>query len=146
MNELEKRIIATNDWGLMAILHEGLIDNFKESIQAIEEEKYEDLKIYNNSSRDILAELIVIFKDETGIEEISQNFREIYLYVNKLITEGENKRDEKYFKDSIKVITPLLESFLQKEKETEGRVVSGLTYGSEDLKEYDKGSNFNFEG
>ena len=35
--ELEKRILSTNDAGLIAILYETLIDNFNKSIIAIHE-------------------------------------------------------------------------------------------------------------
>ncbi len=88
--ELEKRILTTNDAGLIAILLERLTDNFKFSKSSIDRKEYGKLKEINRNSRDILSELIFQF---SGDDEISTKIREISMYVNKLITEGEVKKD-----------------------------------------------------
>ena len=58
------------------------------------------------------------------------------MYLNKLITEGELKKDPAYFDTSIKVLTPMLEGFQQLEVKEKPRAVSGLTYGKGSLGEY----------
>ncbi len=141
--ELNKRISTTNEAGLIAILYEALIDNFNNSIKALDEEDYEKLNKIINHSRDILAELLIQF---SGDDEISLNLREINLYVNRLITEGECKKDPSLFKTCIKVLTPICEGFQQLEVKEEPKTVAGLTYGKDYLNEHTIKGNRNFKG
>lgn len=131
--ELEKRILTTNDAGLIAILLERLVDNFKNSKASIDSKEYEKLKELNSNSRDILAELIFQF---SGNDEISSRVRQISIYVNKLITEGELKRDSSFYDTSIKILTPMVEGFQQLEIKEMPKAVTGLTYGKGNLGEY----------
>ena len=140
--DLEDRILRTNDWGLLAILNEGLMDKFDESIKSIEEENYQLTEEILSLSKDIMTELIVFFNKDS---EIARNFREIYLFVNKLITQGFIEKDGEYFEAAKKVIEPLVEGFNEKELSERAKVVTGLTYGPGDLDEY-KNSGITFEG
>lgn len=140
---LEKKILSKNDWGLVALLHEVLIDRFKESTKAIEEKNYDILNILINKTRDILTELIVIFNGE---DELSTNLREIYLFTSKMITEGEIKKEISFFGESIDVINPIWEGFKELEVKEIANIVSGLTYGKSDLGEYTTRSGKIFQG
>ena len=141
--ELEKRISTTNDAGLVAILFERLIDNFNKCILAINEKDDKKISIINSNSRDILAELLVQF---SGDDEISSNLREINFYINKLITEGEYKRDLSIFETCIKILTPICEGFQELEVKEKPRAVAGLTYGKGNLGEHTLKGNKSFEG
>lgn len=140
---LKKRILTTNEAGLIAILYEALIHNFTKGIEAIHEEHYEALNRITNHSRDILAELLVQF---SGDDEISSNLREINFYINRLITEGEYERDPSLFETSIEVLTPICEGFQQLEIKEEPKSVTGLTYGKNHLDEHTLKGNRSFEG
>ncbi|NLX62403.1 MAG: hypothetical protein GXZ06_07905 [Tissierellia bacterium] len=131
--DLEKRILTTNEAGLIAILLERLIDNFKNSKFSIDNKEYDKLKELNNNSRDILSEIIFQF---SGDDEISSRIREVSMYVNKLITEGQLRKESSYYDTSIKVLKPLLEGFQQLEVREKPKVTTGLTYGRESLGEY----------
>ena len=139
---LEKKILATNNWGLVAILHEALIEDFDMSMEAIEDEDYKNLNGLINNSRDILTELIIIFKDKG---ELFTNLREIYMFTNKLITEAEIKKDVNIFNQAKKVILPILEAFKELEDREEPNIVTGLTYGKLDLEEH-RNSEKSFKG
>lgn len=141
--ELEKRISTTNDSGLIAILFETLIDNFKNCITAIDKKDYKKLNNINNRSRDILAELLVQF---SGDDEVSSSLREINFYINKLITEGEYERKTSIFETSIKIITPVCEGFQGLEVKEKPKVVTGLTYGKSTLEEHTLKGNKTFQG
>lgn len=141
--ELEKRISTTNDAGLVAILFERLIDNFNKCILAINEKDDKKISIINSNSRDILAEFLVQF---SGDDEISSNLREINFYINKLITEGEYKRDLSIFETCIKILTPICEGFQELEVKEKPRAVAGLTYGKGNLGEHTLKGNKSFEG
>jgi len=132
-SELEKRILTTNDAGLIAILLERLIDNFKNCKACIENKDYEELMDINNNSRDIFGEIIFQF---SGNDEISTRVREVSIYINKLITEGEYKKDTSCFDTSIKILTPMAEGFQRLEIEDMPKAVTGITYGKGNLGEY----------
>ena len=143
ITELEKRISTTNDAGLIAILFEKLIDNFNKCILAIDNEEYSKVYELNNSSRDILAELLVQF---SGDDETSSSLREINFYINKLITEGEYEKDPFTFQTCIKITTPLCEGFQELEVKEKPKAVAGLTYGKGNLGEHTLKGNKSFEG
>lgn len=139
---LEKRILATNDWGLVAMLHEGLLERFEESIQSIKEKDYKRLNIIINNCRDILTELIINFN---GREELPTNLREIYLFTNTMMTEGEAKKDISFFQQAKDVIKPIYEGFRELELKEDANIVSGLTYGKEKLEDYNRKSGRTFQ-
>lgn len=139
---LEKKILATNNWGLVAMLHEGLIQNFNISKNAIENKDYEELNGLINNSRDILTELIIIFKNN---DELSTDLKEIYIFINKLITEAHIKKDGELFERAKEVILPIMEGFKELEVKEKPNIVSGLTYGKENLEEY-RNSGKTFQG
>ena len=140
---LEKKISSANDWGLIALLHEGLIERFQEASKAIEENDHENLNIIINNCRDILSELLITFKEK---DELSTNIRSLYLFTNKLITEGEIKKDISCFEKAINVIKPIYTGFKALQMKEGPNIVSGLTYGKDNLEEYNRKSNKVFQG
>lgn len=141
--EMGKRIANTNEAGLVVILYEALIDNFQDSIKAIKEKNYKELNYINNNSRDILSELIVTLQ---GDSQIAIDLKSIYLFANKLITNGENNRDEYSYKKAIEIITPLCEGFMELEKIEDPKVITGIVYGKGNLKSYTIEENKTFKG
>lgn len=141
--ELEKRISTTNDAGLIALLLDKLIGNFKKSIEDIKEKDYDNMDDVNNHSRAIMTELLVQF---SGDDEISLTLREVNHYVNKLMTEGEYLRDTGAFQTCIKVIEPIQEGFKELEIKELPKAVTGLTYGKNTLDDYSLKENKSFEG
>lgn len=141
--EIEKRISSTNEAGLVSILYEAMIDNFKDSIDVIDKNDWNKLNYINNNSRNILAELLFTLR---GDSNISNNLKEIYIYTNKIITIGENKKDKSYFETAIKIIQPLKEGFDQIEKNIDPKVITGLTYGKSSLDDYQLKRNKDFKG
>lgn len=140
---LEKRILATNDWGLVAMLHEGLMERFEESIESIKQKDYTRLNILINNCRDILTELIITFNEN---DKLSTDLREIYLFINTMITEGEIKKEKSLFEKAKEVINPIYEGFQELEMKDEANIVSGLIYGKEKLEDYNRKSGRTFQG
>ena len=141
--ELEKRISTTNEAGLIAILFERLIENFNKCILTIKDKEYDKIYEINNNSRDILAELLFQF---SGDDELSLSLREINLYINKIITEGEYSKDSSLFETCIRVLTPICEGFQELEITEKPKAVTGLTYGKNTLRENTLKGNKTFEG
>ncbi len=140
--DIEKRIASTNRWGLIALLHELLIDKCKDSKKAIENEEYEELNKLANRNRDILTELIVLFSED---DKVSTDLREIYLYINSLLTDGEIKRDASFFENIVEIVHPILDGFKELERKEDPNVVTGLTYGKSNLEEH-KNTGKEFKG
>lgn len=140
--DIEKRIASSNRWGLVALLHEFLLDKCEQAKALIEEENYEDLNRVVNRIRDLLTEPVVLFKEK---DEVSTDLREIYLYINTLITEGETKKNKEYFEKVEEVVNPILEGFKELEEKEKPNIVTGLTYGKENLEEH-KNSGKEFKG
>ena len=141
--ELEKRISTTNEAGLIAILFERLIENFNKCILTIKDKEYDKIYEINNNSRDILAELLFQF---SGDDELSLSLREINLYINKIITEGEYSNDSSLFETCIRIVTPICEGFQELEITEKPKAVTGLTYGKNTLRENTLKGNKTFEG
>ncbi len=143
ITELEKRIATTNDAGLIAMLFEKLIDNFNCCKIAINNGDYAAVKALNDYSRDILNELIFQFSSN---DDVSTAIREISIYINKQITEGQIKKDVSTFDNCIRILTPLLEGFKELEIKDTPKAVTGITYGKGALEEYTIGENRSFKG
>ena len=83
MEYLDNRIACANEAQLVAIMYEGLIKKFNDSIENIKNNDNSSLNESINKSRNIIAELIATLK---GDSEITRNYKGLYMYLNKLIT------------------------------------------------------------
>ncbi len=130
MNFLEQRIFSANEWGLVALLHEGFTERLEEAVSLIQSDKAKDLAPLFENMRDILAELIVQFN---GKDELSQKLRELYIYENKLITDAFRTKKTEHFAEARRIILPLTEAFQKLSTRQAPRSVSGYTYGKTDI-------------
>lgn len=131
MKDLENRVLSSNTWGLVAMLHEGLIERIDEAVSMVEEGKgHEELNPLFDNIRDILSELTISFKGDT---ELGMSLKEIYLYVTKVLTDAFRTKDLEAFADAKNMIRPIHEAFIELSLREEPDIVSGLTYGKGDL-------------
>ncbi|SHK44014.1 flagellar export chaperone FliS [Tepidibacter formicigenes] len=138
---LASRVATANEAQLVAILYEGLIDTLKECINYIDSDR-ENFNKSINKSRDIISEFIATLK---GGSEITNNYKSLYLYINKLITDADIKKDKSKLEEAIKIVTPLYEGWselgekIYKEnidKNKGPRLVAGMTYGKGYVNDY----------
>lgn len=145
---LANRVLNANDAQLVELLYEGFITTAKSSIDHIENKDKEGLNRSTNKNRDILAELLSTVE---GDSEIANNLRSLYVYLNKLVTEAEIKRDKSKLEEAIKVATPLYEAWreLGEKEDTElsniqsantsikmPSIIAGMTYGRGQLNDH----------
>ncbi|SNS48071.1 flagellar protein FliS [Anaerovirgula multivorans] len=140
---LANRIANANPAELVAILYEGLIDTLEDSLDYLRINAYKKLNNSTQKAREILAELLSTLQEDS---EVADNLRSVYLYLNQLITEAENKKDIEKLQLAIKVITPIYEGWRELgEREgsqaavqsSEGpKIVAGMTYGKGQLNDY----------
>jgi len=138
---LANRVANANAAQLVEIVFEGLIDTIKESIAAIESDDANKLKKSIYKCREILAELLSTVEGQT---EMAQNLRSMYVFLNKLITEGEIEKDVVKLEKAVKIVMPLYEAWGELgAKETAvvadvkgPSIMAGLTYGKGQLNDY----------
>lgn len=141
---LEEEILSTNDWGIFRILNEKLIDEIRLCVSGLDGE--EDISPSMSRIREILSNLITIFKLGEEDNSLKENLREIYLFINKLAIKGYISRDREKFIDGEKILLPIYEAFKEKEMSERVNIVSGLTYGEKDLYKHGDNSKLNIEG
>ncbi len=142
--KFEEEILSTNDWGIFRILNEKLIDGFDLSIEKLK--KDEDISGEVDKIREVLASLITIFKLGEEDNDLKKNLREIYLFINKMVTSGYIEKDWEKFIQSKNIINPIYEGFKEKEMSETVNIVSGLTYGERDLDKHGDNSKLNIQG
>lgn len=142
MKELEKKVLSANEWGLVSMLHEAYIDNAKEAIECITNSTFDKFNQIFENMRDILSELLIAFKNDN---EIGLKLKDVYIYQNKLIADAFRKRDIQIFNDTIKIMNPLYECFSILSKDNDPKIVSGYTYGKNDLLDNKASSTFDIK-
>lgn len=130
------RVATANDAQLVVILYEGLIEGLEEAANNIDNTIVLSGAVSN--VRYILAELLVTLK---GGSEFAINCRSIYLFINRLITDGFNKKSMERFIEAKRVITPIYEGWKELSERDEASthntaVVAGLTYGKNQVNTY----------
>lgn len=135
MEYLVDRIASANEAQLVAIMYEGLIKTFKDSIEYIKSEDNLKLNESINKARNIIAEFIATLK---GDSEIAINYKGLYMYLNKLITTADISKDVRSLEEAIEIVVPLLEGWTELggkmfeesiEKGNTSKIVAGMTYG-----------------
>lgn len=135
MEFLESRIASANEAQLVALMYEGLIEKFNESIDCIKKDDIRSLNESISKSRAIIAELIATLR---GDSDVSIDYKRIYIYLNELITSANISKDTSKLEEAISIVVPLLEGWAElgenmfKESVESGKstpVMSGMTYG-----------------
>ncbi|GAB6086339.1 flagellar export chaperone FliS [Alkaliphilus crotonatoxidans] len=137
---LANRVATANGAQLVAILYEGLMESLADAQEALTDDNSQALMQEIDKSRNILAELLATLR---GNEEIANQLRGLYLYVNQLITEAVNKKEPLRLQDAQAVLRPLYEGWCQlgESLNCEGgnqgpAIVSGFTYGKGQLTDH----------
>lgn len=127
---------------LVVMMLEGLDGAFDQGIHAIHIRDQALLKVATDKARAILAELLATL---WGDSEVAISSRQLYIYMNKLVTDAGNRGVEAPLEEAKKVLKPVLEGWQHLEKnpslaETPAgqkgpSVVAGMTYGKGTLNE-----------
>ncbi|SMP67307.1 flagellar protein FliS [Anoxynatronum buryatiense] len=140
--KLEQQVAQASDAELVVLLLEGINTRLDEGIGAVTSGDHELLETAVAKIRAILGELLATL---WGDSEVAIQSRQIYLYMNKLVTDAGNRRANEPLEEAKKVLKPLLDGWqhLVKHPElaeaptsTQGpSVVAGMTYGKGTLNE-----------
>lgn len=138
---LAQKVANASEAELVVMLLEGLLNRFDDGIAAVEAGEPVKLKTSVDKVRAILAELLATL---WGDSEVAISTRQIYIYLNKLVTDAGNRSVKEPLEEAKRVLKPLLEAWQQVAKNpqpldaasTKGpSVVAGMTYGKGTLNE-----------
>lgn len=132
--DIVKRIAQTDEWGLIALMHEAFIDETSQAIELMGKgvTKKQIAPLYSHL-REILAQLTLSFDEK---HSLSQDILSIYIDTTELLAEGFRRMEPGILQNAINIMFPLYEAFSEKSKKApSGENVSGLTYGKNDITE-----------
>ncbi len=140
--QLAKKIQEASPAALVVMMLEGVQDRLEEGRMATASGDTEGLETTVEEIRSILGELLATL---WGDSEVAIQSRQLYIYVNKLVTDAKNRQAGEPLEEAKKVLQPLLDAWqhLAKHPEmaqapaaTKGpSVVAGMTYGKSALNE-----------
>ena len=135
---LYNQVMTANGPQLVELLVAGLIQNLEDAAEAIETGQAWEIQV--DKAKDILTELLATLE---GNSTLTGDLRSLYLFINRLISEGIRKNHPESFRQAIQVAQPLYEAWgelgtqLQAQKPEQGpAIVTGMTYGKTTLNEH----------
>ena len=104
-DELAVKIATYSGEQMVALAYEALIENLQDAKEAINLKEKDILNEKIDHNREILAHLTATL----GIEEdeVSLTTKQLYLYINKLMTDGVMRYNIAAIDEAIKIIIPL---------------------------------------
>jgi len=91
---------------LIVMLYDGAIRFMKLAIMEMENKNYETKGRYINRAMDIINELNVVLDMEAG-GEIAYNLRQLYMFMNKHLSQANIKCDPQFVREVIKLMEVL---------------------------------------
>ena len=155
-DELAVKIATYSGEQMVALAYEALIENLQDAKEAINLKEKDILNEKINHNREILAHLTATL----GIEEdeVSLTTKQLYLYINKLMTDGVMRYNIAAIDEAIKIIIPLRDGWRElslklmelesqkmqsnQSKSEKASVYTGMTYGKSDVSIYSDSKNW----
>lgn len=134
---------------MVALAYDAIIENLEDAKKTINLSDSQIVKDKIDHNREILAHLTATLGEEE--DEISITTKQLYIYINKLMTDGVVRKSIEAFDEAIKIITPLRDGWkelsqklmdLESKKNTnvkktsKNNVYTGITYGKDDVSVY----------
>lgn len=133
---------------MVALAYDAMIENLEDAKRAITSNDKQTLNEKVDHNREIIAHLTATLGEED--DEISITTKQLYIYINKLITDGVMRSSIEPFDEAIKIILPLRDGWKElsqklmalesqkvpSAKTSKNNVYTGITYGKEDISIY----------
>ncbi len=158
-DNLSIKIATYSGEQMVALAYEALIENLQDAIDAINLEDKTVLVEKIDHNREILAHLTATMGEED--DEVSLTTKQLYLYINKLMTDAVMRYNIPAIDEAIKIIIPLRDGWKElslklmelesqkmqsnQSKSEKTSVYTGMTYGKSDVcvysdsKDWEKG-------
>jgi len=102
----ETSVTTQSKGRLIVILYDGAIKFMKLAIKELEAGNYQAKGQYINKAQDIINELNAVLDMDTG-GEIATNLRDLYLFMNRRLSEANAKRDSQMIREVITLMDQL---------------------------------------
>ena len=102
----EASITTESKGRLIVMLYEGAIKFLKLAISELEAKNYEAKGLYINRAQDIINELNTVLDMEAG-GEIAVNLRQLYLFMNRHLSQASIKCDPQMIREVIALLEEL---------------------------------------
>ncbi len=102
----EKSVTTQNKGRLVVMLYDGAVKFLKQAIKAIEADDFENKSRNIGRARDIIFELNTILDMKAG-QEVAQNLRKLYNFMNRHLSEANNTNDIQKIRDIIALLEKL---------------------------------------
>lgn len=133
---------------MVALAYDAIMENMEQAIEALSNGQMDIVNKMTDHNREILAHLTASLGELE--DEASLTTKQLYLYINRLMTEAVIKKDARHFTEASKIIMPLRDGWRElsiklEELEHESvdtahsavhaakNVYAGMTYGKKDI-------------
>ena len=144
---------------MVALAYEAMIENLEDAKKAIINKDIDLLNDKIDHNREIISHLTATMGEEE--DDVSLTTKQLYIYINKLMTDSVIRKDTQILDEAIKIIIPLRDGWRELSKQLQEleakkapsiqsksarpNVYAGMTYGKSDIsiysdsKDWDKG-------
>lgn len=103
---------AVDQKQLLVLLYEGAVRRLREGMRYLEAGQYEDWASCSDHVRRILSELLLAL-DDTVEPKLTASLRTLYIYIQRLITEGGLEEDFVKLEEAVGLLAQLAEAWRQ---------------------------------
>ena len=158
-DDLAVKIATYTGEQMVALAYEAMIENLEDAKNAIINKDLDLLNDKIDHNREIISHLTATMGEEE--DNVSLTTKQLYLYINKLMTDSVIRKDTQILDEAIKIIIPLRDGWRElskqlqeleakkapsiQSKSSRPNVYAGMTYGKSDIsiysdsKDWDKG-------
>ena len=158
-DDLAVKIATYTGEQMVALAYEAMIENLEDAKNAILNKDLDLLNDKIDHNREIISHLNATMGEEE--DDVSLTTKQLYLYINKLMTDSVIRKDTQILDEAIKIIIPLRDGWRELSKQLQEleaqkapsiqsksvrpNVYAGMTYGKSDIsiysdsKDWDKG-------
>ena len=158
-DDLAVKIATYTGEQMVALAYEAMIENLEDAKKAIINKDIDLLNDKIDHNREIISHLTATMGEEE--DDVSLTTKQLYIYINKLMTDSVIRKDTQILDEAIKIIIPLRDGWRELSKQLQEleaqkapsiqsksvrpNVYAGMTYGKSDIsiysdsKDWDKG-------
>ena len=158
-DDLAVKIATYTGEQMVALAYEAMIENLEDAKNAIINKDLDLLNDKIDHNREIISHLTATMGEEE--DDVSLTTKQLYIYINKLMTDSVIRKDTQILDEAIKIIIPLRDGWRELSKQLQEleaqkapsiqsksarpNVYAGMTYGKNDIsiysdsKDWDKG-------
>ncbi len=143
-DDLALKISTYSGEQMVALAYDAVMENMEQAVWALSNSQMDIVDKMTDHNREILAHLTASLGEQE--DEASLTTKQLYLYINRLMTEAVIKKNPHHFMEASKILMPLRDGWrelsikLEELENSSGspvhpakNVYAGMTYGKTDI-------------